>query len=125
MPTKTSKPQPRVQRLYDMIPAVDCKRRCQSACGVIPMSDVELRTIVAHIGYEPDFFSADLRCPMLGEFGECTIYELRPAVCRLWGAVKELPCPHGCGTDTEISDDTARSILRSLSRMRSKRDSSL
>lgn len=40
--------------------------------------------------------------------GRCRIYEDRPLVCRLWGAVREsvgdaFICPHGCGTADPVT----------------------
>src|SRR2546429_6087610 len=28
--------------------------------------------------------------------GRCTVYEVRPMICRLWGMVEGMQCPHGC-----------------------------
>jgi Fe-S-cluster containining protein len=33
---------------------------------------------------------------MLSPTGKCTVYSVRPYICRLWGATKELACPQGC-----------------------------
>lgn len=45
------------------------------------------------------------RCPALGEDGSCRVHEVRPMVCRLWGAVASLPCPHGCTPDGGLLSD--------------------
>jgi hypothetical protein len=37
-------------------------------------------------------------CPLLVE-GQCVGYHLRPLVCRAWGAVATMQCPHGCQPD--------------------------
>lgn len=34
-------------------------------------------------------------CPAL-QSGRCEVYEVRPMVCRLWGAVEGMQCPYGC-----------------------------
>jgi hypothetical protein len=28
--------------------------------------------------------------------GKCSVYEVRPAICRLWGIAEEMMCPWGC-----------------------------
>jgi Fe-S-cluster containining protein len=38
-------------------------------------------------------------CPYLTEENRCEIYENRPAICRLYGAVEDLRCPYGCRPD--------------------------
>ncbi len=35
-----------------------------------------------------------LNCTFLGPNG-CTVYDERPLICRLYGTVPSLPCPHG------------------------------
>jgi hypothetical protein len=35
-------------------------------------------------------------CEALTDKKLCAVYELRPLVCRLWGAIERLKCPFGC-----------------------------
>jgi Fe-S-cluster containining protein len=35
-------------------------------------------------------------CPKLNGLGLCTVHDERPLICRLWGVVENMPCPHGC-----------------------------
>lgn len=37
-----------------------------------------------------------LTCPLLNPDGKCSVYADRPAICRIWGVVKEMRCPFGC-----------------------------
>ncbi len=37
----------------------------------------------------------ELTCPYLKE-GRCSIYPVRPTICRMWGAVESMPCSFGC-----------------------------
>jgi hypothetical protein len=90
----------RLPELYRMIPDVACKGLCQKACGPIACSAIEadaLRDnginppeVVDHPTYGP------LTCSHLDASGRCSIYDHRPLVCRLFGAVAKLPCPFGC-----------------------------
>jgi Fe-S-cluster containining protein len=38
----------------------------------------------------------DLTCPLLTQDGKCSVYRVRPTICRLWGMTKDMKCPHGC-----------------------------
>ncbi len=35
-----------------------------------------------------------IKCGFLREGGACAIYDVRPWVCRAFGVVKQMPCPH-------------------------------
>ena len=57
-------------------------------------------------------------CPHLGEGGRCTAYDVRPIICRVFGAVRALACPWGCKpqrwmTDREVHDLMLEATLRS------------
>lgn len=41
------------------------------------------------------------RCPALTEQGRCSVYEVRPMVCRTWGTNAAQPCPHDCEINGE------------------------
>lgn len=97
-----------LRRLYDELPTIECQGKCQDSCGPIGMSDEEYERICRHLGRPiSDAGKADqgvriwppppdLTCPLLGVDGRCTIYRLRPLICRLWGVVESMPCPYGC-----------------------------
>ena len=54
----------------------------------------------------------DFWCEALGPDGRCQAYELRPLICRLWGAVDWLPCPWGCKPDGGwLPNDVALRLL--------------
>ncbi|HEV2379781.1 MAG TPA: hypothetical protein VG206_08280 [Terriglobia bacterium] len=52
----------------------------------------------------------DLVCPYLVA-GQFFIYGVRPLICRLWGLVKAMRCPHGCEPEQWLSDEEARAML--------------
>lgn len=90
------------QRIYRLIPKIACKRKCQESCGVIVAHPAERVVIEFHTGepfrqnfLELDHLDEDLRCPYLKD-GDCEIYTWRPLLCRAFGVVKEMRCPHGC-----------------------------
>ncbi len=101
-----------LQRVYDQIPVVRCRGLCQHSCGPIGMSPREhqrldgavpaLLRVQRHQVLEAT--NGQWRCPALTETGLCSVYELRPTVCRLWGAMEGLECPHGCKVKPRLLD---------------------
>jgi len=92
----------KLDAIYARIPKIDCRRKCQMACGVVTGEEPEnarmLRQLGKEFGYQ-QLFGRNTRpyCEFLsGPEGDCTVYVLRPLMCRLFGVTRELPCPHGC-----------------------------
>jgi len=88
--------------LYAQIPRIpDCDGRCWTSCGPINMADRERQRIRA-AGYRITPYKQAMAevdtyyCEALTEGRQCAVYEMRPMVCRLWGAVETLPCVYGC-----------------------------
>jgi Fe-S-cluster containining protein len=98
-------PNPRRQRarlreMWERIPDIpDCKGMCSDSCGPIDMSLVE-RAMLRERGVEvpplAETLGTGAMCPALTPMGRCSVYDDRPTVCRLWGAVAALRCPYGC-----------------------------
>lgn len=89
-------------KLYDRIPAIpDCDGRCWTSCGPVGMSDRE-RQRIRRAGYRITPYQQAMAkieryyCEALTGDRRCAVYDLRPLVCRLWGAVEGLPCVYGC-----------------------------
>lgn len=96
-----------LRELYRRVPKVNCKRLCGHACRtLIDMSHTERERIETYVGEPlPEWMREvpGMTCPLLSETGECTVYGLRPMVCRVWGATDSpgLRCPHGCTVEGE------------------------
>lgn len=102
----------RIDKLLSKLPKLACKQKCQEACGPIAMSRLEHRRIEeAGLDTRP---LADLTCPLLGADGLCKIYEIRPTICRLFGLVKKMQCPHGCVPERWVSDAEAHELLKKI-----------
>lgn len=91
-----------LQALYDQIPAIPgCDGRCWTSCGPVGMSDREGQRI-RQAGYRITPYEQAMAeverfwCEALTGDKRCAVYELRPVICRLWGAVESLPCIYGC-----------------------------
>jgi hypothetical protein len=91
-----------LERLYAAIPEIpDCDGRCYISCGPIEMSDRERQRIrergVKITPHDEAYNSIDVfYCDALTAEHRCSVYEVRPIVCRLWGVVEDMKCPFGC-----------------------------
>jgi Fe-S-cluster containining protein len=94
--------------LYAELPAIDCQRKCSSSCGPIAMSRVEWARIVKKKGYEPK--ATSITCPLLVG-GLCSVYSIRPMICRLWGLVEDMRCPWGCEPERVLTATEAYDFL--------------
>lgn len=84
---------PRMKKLYEQIPSFRCRPGCTDCCGgLLPIEKSEYlcmgRTAEEWQGIEP--------CTYMKRGVGCTVYEHRPLICRLFGTVPDLRCPHGC-----------------------------
>lgn len=101
--------QQELQALYERLPHVKCKQKCQAFCaGHLAMSLEEYDALCQAAGDTLPNSSlmrwgvAEVQaipcCPLLKN-GRCTAYSVRPFICRAWAAVEGLRCPHGCQPD--------------------------
>ena len=88
----------RIDVAYARIPDPECKGLCSESCHSVAMTPAERRRVYAATGLRLPLVYADLDvpCAALDGDGRCRAHQVRPTVCRLWGAVEEMPCPHGC-----------------------------
>lgn len=91
----------KLEKIYSQIPKSTCPDGCGACCGPVFPSLAELRNIKDwsaehHVEFR-DFLDVDSEgfCPYLGKNKKCTIYPVRPFLCRILGASTELPCPIG------------------------------
>jgi len=103
----------RIDQAYARIPDIRCQGLCAESCGPIAMSRVEWERICERLGYAPK--GQSLSCPMLAD-ARCTVYDIRPAICRLWGVADEMPCPWGCVPDRQLTRQLAYSVLDAIRR---------
>jgi uncharacterized protein len=108
-----------LEEIYAEVPPIRCIGKCQEARGPIDMSATERERLEARGVDIPDprdaLRSGHLDCPALGALGQCTVYEDRPLVCRLFGTVERMTCEHGCKPDRRLSDEEARQLFRRAS----------
>ena len=107
-----------LRALYAEVPDVRCQGLCTSECVArIEVSDTEHARLAVRREDATILFSMRYPprepCALLTEDGSCSVYNLRPMVCRLWGAVESLACPHGCRPESGdlLTDRQAMELL--------------
>lgn len=109
----------KLKQIYQQVPNIECKGLCHTTCGVIPLSNIENKSISNQIGYD---FNANqlshvqngsLTCPLLKE-DKCSIYNNRPLVCRLYGVVEKMKCIYGCKPVKYLDEKKARRLIKKL-----------
>lgn len=104
-----------MEAVYARVPRIACRRLCIAACGPINYSRLEAKRIEKRTHRLP-LADDSLTCNML-ELGSCSVYDIRPLICRLFGVVDIMRCPHGCRPDRLLSDAEAKALLREAARI--------
>lgn len=95
-----------IKRIYRSLPQVNCKGKCAEACGPILFSKAE-EDRWRRRRIDPPSFDTEATCTKLAH-GRCTIYENRPYICRLFGVIQAMRCPHGCVPTRWVTEEEAR-----------------
>lgn len=126
--TEPERPEPTtLEELYAGLETVECIGRCWNSCGPIMMSKLE-RERIAERGVEIPAFDSEtsyrwsvldepLHCPALTELKRCSVYEVRPLICRVYGVGRgELACRWGCKVSGRRlkTDEVMALLLRSF-----------
>ncbi len=94
-----------LRALYDELPVMHCKGLCSDSCGSLTMTVLEQRYIRRQTGKTLPLTMAGRLCPALTEQRQCSVYDVRPMICRLWGMVAAMRCEHGCMPDNGWMSD--------------------
>lgn len=93
------------KELYDKIPSFECKPGCTDCCQPTQFFDeYELKQIKPKL---PSGFD----CAYRSQAG-CDIYENRPLICRMFGAVDGLNCSHGYQPDVKLTKQEGLEIMK-------------
>ncbi len=100
-----------IEDLWAQVPDAHCRGLCQDSCANIAASLTERERIWQATGVAlPDPFEGGRHqtgtCPLLVD-GRCSVREIRPLICRMYGSVQGMPCPHGCAPTFGLMPDTA------------------
>lgn len=105
-----------LEEVYATLPGIACKGLCARSCGPVMSTPAEAKragAAVTHLRDDVVLWNTPdrkLRCQKLRN-GRCTIYEVRPAICRLWGLVEGKPCLWGCEPERMLTDAEAAAFL--------------
>lgn len=116
-------PQVALTELYKSLPAIRCQGLCHDSCGPIVITRVEQARIRRWHGKLLPLIptvqqvSTGADCSLLVN-RRCTVYADRPLICRLWGLVEGMPCPHGCRPEGGLmTDEQGHALLRQVQSM--------
>jgi Fe-S-cluster containining protein len=109
----------KIQLFRERIPAFKCTPGCHDCCGPVTASSEELSRLPVKSDAAHESALAELNCPYLGENG-CEVYEERPLICRLFGTIESLPCPHQKRPDKLLNKKTEERIHAFLATTRQR-----
>ena len=104
----------KLEKIYRKLPKLKCKGLCTASCSLIKLSPLERKIITQKVGDDPfirDEQFLDYISKHSPEEGKCSVYSIRPLICRLWGLVKKMACPFGCVPERWLTDDEAAKYL--------------
>ncbi len=91
---------------------MQCDDGCGECCGIVPVTHTEFNRIERYAkenGIVPQKHEDYGTCPMY-QNGKCTVYPVRPLICRVFGHAEDLPCPRGYNTNVP-QEEVNRMIL--------------
>lgn len=112
----------KLDKIYKKLPKLNCKGLCTESCSLIKVGELERNRITRLTGNDPFIKDRDIlqfvknnppskwTCSLL-KAGKCTIYHVRPLICRLFGLVEKMRCPFGCVPDRWLTDKEAKKML--------------
>jgi Fe-S-cluster containining protein len=81
-----------------VIPSMRCDEHCGECCGIVPVTETEFRRVERFVAENKivPVEHADGTCPLY-QNGQCTVYPVRPLVCKLFGHAPDplMTCPRG------------------------------
>jgi len=112
----------RKKRGVKMETTFKCLDDCSECCGVVPIP-MDTWNKFKHLARKPKVFNEDKAegvvyainddffCAFLKD-NKCAIYENRPKICRDYGLIEGLPCPHIKPNGHKRSPAQAKRIIR-------------
>jgi len=79
-----------------------CDAGCGDCCGIVPVTTTEFNAIQRYVkekGIVP-IDTTDGTCPLYQE-GTCSVYPVRPLICKAFGHLEELPCSRGYNVNVD------------------------
>lgn len=123
----------KLDELYLKLPTISCKGLCYEACGMILCSKTEKDVIAEFTGRRvktvPDIVAPihknhvmlkpteDMACSYLKK-QRCSIYPVRPMICRLYGVADGMQCPHGCIPSRLVTKQEAHDLVEAAAEIK-------
>lgn len=83
--------------LYAELPTMQCQGLCSDSCYSLVQTGLEQRFVRDRTGVELGLVQTPpTACPALTMLNQCSVYEARPLICRLWGMTAGMRCQYGC-----------------------------
>lgn len=116
-----------LEAIYAKIPEMECVPGCSCCCGPTWWLPVEADNIREYLKEHNmrELRARSLLCPYFDvEQGKCSIYPVRPVVCRLYGVVEknedklyDMTC-HFVDVEIKLTDAEATAILQEINHLR-------
>ena len=106
-----------LEALYRMIPDFNCKPDCIQCCE----NKIQFAPEEREKAPKPEEDREDAFCSYVCENG-CTIHEIRPLLCRIYGNSELMKCPHGCGPERLLSEAETRRIIKEYVRIKEEQE---
>lgn len=94
----------------EVFPSMQCEPGCGACCGVVPCTEEEYARIQRFAqarGIVP--VKQGWQCPLFID-GGCSVYAVRPVMCRTFGHSPKMPCPRGHNVD--VPEETIHKAIR-------------
>jgi len=104
-----------IQKLYSRIPKSSCVDGCFDCCTSI----IQFAREEAERAGEYKYY--DGLCGFLDENKNCTIYDNRPLVCRIYGVSEIMKC-EDCEADRLLSEEETRVIIKEYAKIKDEQD---
>lgn len=113
--TRPKIPPKKLRDIWDKVPKmVDCKGLCHDSCGPIPVASLERKLVEERAGKELRPTGPSLTCSLLTKDGLCSVYAIRPLICRIWGASQGVPCSHGCKSERTLTMEESMALFEEV-----------
>lgn len=104
-----------IEKICASVPTITCKGFCHYSCRGVQLSVTESHNIRKRTGVLFRGNLPDRVCPLLDrETKLCTVHDIRPLVCRLWGVTERMQCPHDCGPERLLTYEEEYAILNEV-----------
>ena len=99
-----------MKKKLPIIGPMKCDDGCGDCCGIAPCSEEEFEKIKLYVREHKIVPVAQgIKCPLYID-GKCSVYEVRPMICKVFGHSPPLACSRGYNVD-DLSRDDIRRLL--------------